>query len=173
MPGEVSACCLDDNYYNSECFRLPGLRGQFHRKVPRIDSRALSVFLPVTRDAVSHCSPFYFSPDIRLSLSATVTPWITTDNKQLVNYWNSSEAFQRKFSQNLVEESIRPLLQSICSVHLIVSRTSGPKDKKIVSWLHKQLLLPTIGELIELCIYKYLWEFASTITDSQLRPLKK
>ena len=155
------------------CSRLPGLRGQFHRKVPRIDSRPLSVCQPVTRDGVSHCSPFYFSPDIRLSLSSTVTPWHSTDITKLTNYWNSSDTFQRKFCQNLVEESIRPLLHSICSVFLIVARTSGPKDKKIASWLHKQLLIPTIGELIELCIYKYLWEFASTITDSQLRPLKK
>ena len=152
---------------------MPGLRGQFHRKVPRIDSRALSVFQPVTRDGVSHCSPFYFSPDIRLSVSTTAPPWITTDNNKLLNYWNSSDTFQRKFSQNVLEESIRPLVQSLCSVYLIVSRTSGPKDKKIASWLHKQLLIPTIGELIELSIYKYLWEFASTITDSQLRPLKK
>ena len=154
-------------------FRLPGLRGQFHRKVPRIDSRALSVCQPVTRDGVSHCSPYYFSPDIRLSLPTTAGPWDINNNSRLTNYWNTSDAFQRKFSQNLVEESVRPLIHSICSVFLIVSRTSGPKDKKIASWLHKQLLIPTIGELIELSIYKYLWEFASTITDTQLRPLKK
>ena len=155
------------------CSRLPGLRGQFHRKVPRIDSRPLSVCQPVTRDGVSHCSPFYFSPDIRLTLSTTARPWNTNTNKSLTNYWNSSDTFQRKFCQNLLEESVRPLIQSICSVFLIVSRTSGPKDKKIVSWLHKRLLIPTIGELIELYIYKYLWEFANTITDTQLRPLKK
>ena len=98
---------------------------------------------------------------------------LLNNNSRLTNYWNTSDAFQRKFSQNLVEESVRPLIHSICSVFLIVSRTSGPKDKKIASWLHKQLLIPTIGELIELSIYKYLWEFASTITDTQLRPLKK
>ena len=141
--------------------------------MPRIDSRPLSQCLPVTRDAVSHCSPFYISPDISLAISSTAIPWITTNNDKLTNYWNSSETFQRKFSQNLLEDTLRPVIHSICSVFLIVSRTSGPKDKKIASWLHKELLIPTIGELIELCIYKYLWEFASTITDSQLRPLKK
>ena len=141
--------------------------------MPRIDQRPVRSSQPVTRDNVSHCLPYYLAQDRILTLHTTHIPWLTANNNRLINFWRSSDSFQQKFCQNLLQDVVNPMIHSTCSVFLIVSKTSGPKDKKIVSWLHKQLLMPTIGELIELCIYKYLWELASTITDTQLRPLKK
>lgn len=140
--------------------------------MPRIDQRPTRGCQPVTRDGVPHCLPYYTAPSRSLDTGLTNIPWLSINNDKLANFWRTSESFQQKFCQNLLEDVVNPMIYSICSVFLNVSRTSGPKDKKIVSWLHKQLLMPTVGELIELCIYKYLWELASTITDTQLRPLK-
>ena len=46
-------------------------------------------------------------------------------------------------------------------------------DKRLVSWLVRKVIRPVVGQMVEQSCYQYLWNFATTITDSQLKPLHK
>ena len=46
-----------------------------------------------------------------------------------------------------------------------------PADRKLVSWLHRSLLRPVLGDMIEVLCYEYIWDKASSITESQIKSL--
>ena len=133
-------------------------------------------------------SPYYISKDQQVDLTGKV-PWLQLSNAALLNHWTNSETFQRNYFKAFASDLIYSEISSICSVFLIVSRTTGEKgrengclaltilncfsDKKLVSWFHHKLLRPVIGDLIESCCYNYIWTLANTITDSQIKSLQK
>ena len=59
------------------------------------------------------------------------------------------------------------MMDSFCQLKLYFSAA----DRKLVSWLHRSLLSPVLGAMIEALCYEYIWDKATNITDSQIKSL--
>ena len=114
---------------NCKCkYRYPGLRGQHHARIPKISSQPFNTLLPGTKDRIAHTAPYYISQEHQVEFNGTV-PWLQISNAAMLNHWTSSETFQRNYFDAFASDLIYSEISSICSVFLIVSRTTGEKGK--------------------------------------------
>ena len=142
----------------------------------------------MTRDRVRHSRPFFTRGVLLLSPDQGRLPWQLPVTRAVLQHWTTSEVFPASYLEALLRDLLLPEVTALCSVHLAVSRISGDGgelrlkisivilfrvDRKLVSWLHRSLLRPALAEMIEALCYEYIWNRAASITESQIKSLKK
>jgi len=153
--------------------RSPSLRGSKHDRVPHIPNHPLNTALPVTKDGVPHPQPFYVTQVVVLRFGDGRPPWKEVNKqseRRLLDLWDSNQGFRDKYLQELLKDCLYEQINTICSGYLVGANSRLKKDRKLLMWLHEQVIEPTVYDECERAVYEDLWDSARMLTESEAKP---